>query len=709
MRTDDFATPGPDAERGRWTARRLLPFVAVGVLAVGGWAVGSDGPDAPPLVGTPPVGAGGDLPGIPTVPTGPMTLPTTPTVAPPPHKVTPPAVPEAPPLPLMFQQPNSPKDVSPQPVTFQQPNPMPMPPAAQPNPMPPPGSAPLPVPRTFPDDRIRLPLLGAPPGPLGTTPKPTEKELAEARRFIEGVQDPKYTLDLIEGRARLIIMKDVPTQVQLGDTEIASYNQIQPKQLTVLGRKSGTTVLNLWFTDPDNKGKEKILSYLLRVLPDPERKARLERVYKALEEEVNKYFPNSRVRLQLVGDKLMVSGQAHDIFDATQIMRVIRANAPGGGGTGTSGAAQAQGPNAPVNTLTGLAPNPRDPTNPTGSPGQESYIQSGGPNVINNLRIPGEHQVMLRVMVAEVNRAAARSIGVNFSVNNAAGQQVFGQLTGAVAASANLPISLGGGRVPISINALRTLNYARSLAEPNLVAMNGQTAFFLAGGQFPVPVLGGVGQFGGGGLGGGFGGGLQGVQFVPFGVQLSFTPIITDRDRVRLTVLSTVSTRDAASGSSIGGANVPGLNARTFSTTVEMREGQTLAVAGLIQTNLASAANRVPLLGDLPIIGRFFGSDNIQSGEQELVVLITPEIVRPLNQNELSTLPGSDVFEPGDIEFYMMGRLESRRSYDYRASVQTDIQRMLRYRRCEQLYLVGPTGHSSQLLSRPLSATIQGR
>jgi len=182
-----------------------------------------------------------------------------------------------------------------------------------------------------------------------------------------------------------------------------------------------------------------------------------------------------------------------------------------------------------------------------------------------------------------------------------------------------------------------------------------------------------------------------------------------DRDRVRLTVLSTVSTRDAASGSSIGGANVPGLNARTFSTTVEMREGQTLAVAGLIQTNLASAANRVPLLGDLPIIGRFFGSDNIQSGEQELVVLITPEIVRPLNQNELSTLPGSDVFEPGDIEFYMMGRLESRRSYDYRASVQTDIQRMLRYRRCEQLYLVGPTGHSSQLLSRPLSATIQGR
>ena len=90
-------------------------------------------------------------------------------------------------------------------------------------------------------------------------------------------------------------------------------------------------------------------------------------------------------------------------------------------------------------------------------------------------------------------------------------------------------------------------------------------------------------------------------------------------------------------------------------------------------------------------------------------MLITPEIVRPLNQNELSTLPGSDIFEPGDIEFYLHGRLESRRSYDYRASVQTDLHRMLRYRRCEQLYLIGPTGHSQLLLSRPLSATIQGR
>lgn len=714
MRTGDATAPGWGSGTGPLSTRRLLQLVMLGALIVCGWAIGSNQPEPeptgeptpvlPPLsVPTPPVAEPDDLPAVPVLqPAGdapkrePVPLPV--------PEPQPAPVAESPAVPPLVIEPvrTTPAPV-PTPVMFQQPAPMPMPLGGQPQPLPMPvpgggpGSAPLPQPRpAFPDDRIRLPILGN-PGTLGTTPVPTEKDLAEARQFIDKVVDPRFTLDLIEGRARLILLKDVPTQVQLADNGIASYNQIQPKQLTILGRRPGTTVLNIWFADPDKKGEEKVLSYLLRVLPDPEAKARLERVYKALEDEVNKFFPNSRVKLQLVGDKLMVTGQAHDIFDATQIMRVIRANAPGGAGSASQ---------VPIKTAGGLAANPDDPTNPTGTAGVESYLQSGGTNVINNLRIPGEHQVMLRVMVAEVNRAAARSIGVNFSINNAAGQQVFAQLTGGVAA--NLPVNISGGRVPLSINALRTLNYARSLAEPNLVAMNGQTATFLAGGQFPVPVIGGIGAGGGGGLLGG-GGGIQGVQFIPFGVQLGFTPIITDRDRVRLTVQSTVSTRDNAAGANIGGAAVPGLNSRTFSTTVEMREGQTLAVAGLIQTNLGTNATRVPFFGDLPFVGRLFGSDQVTSGEQELVVLITPEIVRPLNQNELSPLPGSDVFEPGDLEFYLHGRLESRRSYDYRASVQNDIHKMLRYRRCEQLYLVGPTGHSQLLLSRPLSATVQGR
>src|SRR5439155_4055289 len=128
-------------------------------------------------------------------------------------------------------------------------------------------------------------------------------------------------------------------------------------------------------------------------------------------------------------------------------------------------------------------------------------------------------------------------------------------------ATNNLPVALDNGQIQLAINALRNLNYARSLAEPNLVALNGQTATFQAGGQFPVPIVTGFTAAG-----------LQGVNFVPFGVQLNFTPFITDKDRIRLNVAASVSTRDISSGTSIGGSFVSGLNSRNFQTVVELRE-----------------------------------------------------------------------------------------------------------------------------------------
>ncbi len=610
------------------------------------------------------------------------------------------------------------------------------------------GNEPQPLPRPNPlpfGDAGRLNRLGQ-PGQLGATPVPTEKDLADFRQFVEGVVDPRNTLDLVEGRARLITLKAVPVRTQIADPSYVALRLLEPKatQMTIIGLRTGVTVLNLWFTDPDNKDKEKVLSYLVRVFPDPELKVRQEAVYRALEIEINKAFPNSRVRLALVGEKLMVSGQAHDVYEATQIIRIAGANAPGGRGGcgggggglaptnwqqggqfGAGGLGQNRGTVPPTTSQepTGAA---GDPLRPELTPGQESYQPHGGPLVINNLRIPGEQQIMLRVMVAEVNRAAARTLGVDFSFQNSAGATVFAQRTvetlgaaaggvgggglgggggpgaGGAGGFANLPVNLDGGQIRLAILALRTLNYARSLAEPNLTAMNGQTATFLAGGQFPVPVLGGLGNTGFGGSGG-----LQGVQFVPFGVQLEFLPTLTDRDRVRLSLQATVSTRDGATGTNINGANVPGLNARTFSTTVELREGQTMAVAGLIQNNLGADAARVPGLGDLPYVGRLFGLQRTSAGEQELIILVTPQLVHPMECEELTPLPGSDIFEPGDVEFYLAGRLESRRSYDYRSPVRTDIQRMLAYRRCEEQYIFGPTGHTQ---GRPLaSAPVGGR
>ena len=197
--------------------------------------------------------------------------------------------------------------------------------------------------------------------------------------------------------------------------------------------------------------------------------------------------------------------------------------------------------------------------------------------------------------------------------------------------------------------------------------MNGQAADFRAGGQFPIPII----------SSGGVGNNLQGVSFVPFGVSLEFTPFIQDRDVIRLQMNASVSTRDESLGTSIGGAgggtSVAGLNSRDFSTTVQLRSGQTIAVAGLLQTNYGASTDRIPFWGDLPIIGATGGANRTSSGEQELVILVTPHLVAPVDACEQLPLPGDDVHEPTDIEFFIANRLESRRSRDYRASVRTDL------------------------------------
>ena len=281
---------------------------------------------------------------------------------------------------------------------------------------------------------------------------------------------------------------------------------------------------------------------------------------------------------------------------------------------------------------------------------------------------------------------------MNFTIQN--GKFQFGQLTGGLITAAtgaatggiaglggNLPTSIDNGSVLLAIQALRTLNFARTLAEPNLTTANGHPATFFAGGEFPVPnsVI-------------TPGGTAQSVTYMPFGVQLQFVPYITDRDRIRLEVQASVSTRSAATTQVSGGSVPSELDARTFTTTVDLRDGQTLTVAGLINTSFGGTSNRVPLWGDLPIIGRTGGSDQVSSSEQELMILVTPVLVHPLDQCQTPPLPGNDIFEPGDIEFYLGGHLEGHRTEDYRTSVRTDFARQAAYWNCENLYIIGPKG-----------------
>ena len=497
----------------------------------------------------------------------------------------------------------------------------------------------------------------------------------------------------------------MPKRIQIADDVIANYTLITPQELSVMPREIGATVLNLWFVDAQDKTREKVLSYFVRVLPPADYMDRMNAVYKQFENQINGAFMDSRVVLTLCGDKLLVCGQAKDIADANHILEIVRANAPYVRGRETP--AQIT-PRLPLDQ-------PRheyDPRNilpPGTDPAFEDYSVAGGPIVVNLLRVMGEQQVMLQVTVAEVNRAAARSIGLNFNIFNKHGGQVVASNVGGLVPTinnqsfaqfnpttqtvtglgtsvmGNLPVSLDNGQVQLAISALRELNYSRLKAEPTLTTMNGQTAHFQAGNLFPVPYL--TGNSGNNST-------LEGVGFIPTGVQMSFTPFITDKDRVRLQIQAEVSDRDPTLGSTIiAGSAVPTLVTRNFDTTVELREGQTLAVAGLIQNRLGANSSRVPFFGDLPLVGRLAAFDEIDSEEQELVILLTPKLVHPMEANCVPPLPGSDLFEPGDLEFYLLGRLESRRSYDYRSAVMTDIHRMCRYHKCEQLYITGPFGH----------------
>lgn len=573
----------------------------------------------------------------------------------------------------------------------------------------PPAVLPAPTPLSPAAAALANPLFSPTPKTVGTTPTASPESRQKQGKHVSKLLDPELTLDLVAGQTRVMVLKTVPVRVQSGDDSTMTMTIANTKELLLQGKAVGTTVLNIWFGDKDDPAKQETLTYLVRVYPDPEAKERLEKSYKQLEDDINKHFKDTSVRLKLLGDKLVVSGRVRDAQQGVQVMQIIRANFQTGsggngglttaGGTNLGGGQASQIPLAsPLSTFPGQSPPGlvgADPLTALAAPSLDSYIASAGNNIVNLLEVAGEQQVALRVIVAEVSRAAARSIGLNFSIRNNQGITVFRNSTGNVGfggaggavggggggAIANLSAILDGGNIPIAINALRTLSYAKSLAEPTLVTMNGQSANFLAGGQFPVPVIAGFGV----------NNGLQGVSFIPFGVQLNFTPFITDRDRIRLQLNANVSARDVGIGTNIGGANVAGLNTRNVNTTVELRQGETLAVAGLIESNHGADATRTPLLGDVPFLNPFSVNKH-SAGEKELVIFITPELVRPLEAGEVPPLPGSDILEPTDIEFYLFNRLEGRVG-PYRSTIRTDWGRIRNFEKVERAMLNGPSGY----------------
>ena len=539
---------------------------------------------------------------------------------------------------------------------------------------------------------FRLPSMGLPPG-LGA-PTPTAETEKKFGQFVERQANPENTLQVVAGRALVLVFREVPRRIYIPREDVAEYQAITPQQLAVMGKREGSTVLNIWFPNPahpDDPNQDTLLTYLVMVLQDPERilahVRALEKGMQGLDHEINKAFPETDVHLSFVGNQVVVRGEVKDIVQAYQILTIV-ANASRQRTNGLN--------NVRINFLPGLG-HDEDAVNAIRT------LLQGNPQMVNLLNVPGEQQVMLMVTVAEVDRTAARTIGMDFSIVN--GRFAFAQTTGGnIASSAaniagqtvstaspaaialaqtggNLPTALDNGNVLLGIQALRTMNFARSLAEPNLTTLNGRTANFRAGGAFPVPTVVVTP-----------GGTAQSVTYLPFGIDLHFTPYITDRTRIRLVLRADVTTLSSTT-TNVSGAAVPTeVDTRAFDSTVELREGQTLTVAGLIQNNFGGTSNRVPLWGDLPLIGRAGGLDSVTSGEQELVVLVTPVLVHPMERCQTPPLPGSDIFEPGDVEFFLGGHMESQRTKDFRASARTDFDRMTSYYHCEDRFIVGPKG-----------------
>ena len=259
------------------------------------------------------------------------------------------------------------------------------------------------------------------------------------------------------------------------------------------------------------------------------------------------------------------------------------------------------------------------------------------------LQVPGgsqSQQVMLQVRFAEVNRKALTELGANFFTGvggfkgwtgRATTQQFtapeFDQNQGGLVFSDFLNLFLFNNKYNVGtlIKALQTSGYFQSLAEPNLVAHNGQQASFLAGGEFPVPIVQGAT-------------GTVSVQFKEFGVRLTFLPTIAG-DLIRLHVAPEVSSLDFNNGVSLGGFRIPALTTRKAETEVELRDGQSFAIAGLLSNISQEDSAAVPLLSSLPIIGNLFKSKANRAERTELMVLITPRLVRPLDPDEVPPLP----------------------------------------------------------------------
>tara|TARA_R110002111_G_scaffold18931_2_gene46308 strand:- start:152644 stop:154284 length:1641 start_codon:yes stop_codon:yes gene_type:complete len=470
------------------------------------------------------------------------------------------------------------------------------------------------------------------------TPVVSTKTKEKVHQLVDRIYESEVELSVQQRHSKILKMKMDVFRVAIADPSKIEVVAFGAQEVEVIGKETGTTTMTLWLGEEANP---QILSVQVKVEGDNSIEDLRRMEYGEFQRMINEFFPNSKIQLIPFADKLIVRGQARDEQEATQIITIIRARSGGGsnmGGGAGGGSLFADGQAA-------------DPF-PDGARLPEA-------TVIDMMKVPGEKQVMLKVRIAQIDRSAARTASTDLIVNSGefgwsqiftgVAQQLAGGGSGLVTASLN------SKHVDLFISALAQNGYAKILAEPNLVTISGRPANFISGGEFAVPTVVGVG-----------GAQAATTTFKGFGTQLSFLPTVLDKDRIRLQVTPTFSTINPAL--SVNG--ILGVNTQSVSTTVDLREGQVLAIAGLIQEQQRGDLNRVPFIGDIPLVGTLFSNKAVSRDETELIILISPELVHPMEPEDAPTvLPGMEVTEPGDVDFFFMNNIEGKPDVHHRSTV----------------------------------------
>jgi pilus assembly protein CpaC len=438
-----------------------------------------------------------------------------------------------------------------------------------------------------------IPALAAPPEQHAAAPPAIRID-----REVGAVKN----LALETGQNRLLLLSEPIGRVSVADPKIADLKVITPTQLLLTSRGVGTTDLTLW-----NKRDEALVIALL-----------VTRNLDRLRSQLLEFFPTEKISVSAAGDLIVLSGEVSDVRVPERAAEVAQLHAD---------------------------------------------------KVANLIHVVGNQQVQLEVKFAEVSRNGLRELGLNIFHQDAGGRYVAGITPPAVASdsffaipgtgtAAKPPVgapALGGGfslffsglpNFPFSaiLTALESSGLAKMLAEPTLVALSGQEAKFLVGGEFPIPMSSGLGTVS--------------VQWKKFGIILNFTPTVISDGALHLKLFAEVSDVDASRSVIVGGLSIPGLTSRQSETTVRLGDGQSFAIAGLLSDRVRSNINRIPFLGDLPILGALFRSVSYQRDESELLVVVTAHLARPVSPHDAPPLPtDNEQNDPNDIQLFLFGSM----------------------------------------------------